>query len=276
MKRSLIALEYLAKSLLVGSLIVLANYFEPVKNALAVPFVFINYFPIFAVPIALIVYMLWALPIAPRGDMGNVKKYIVIPCIALAAFAAAAGAVWFASDRYKAYRKQKEYDKITDEINAFVQRADERLIYIDAVDPSDYPQGIYGSNVDISSVYIDYDTMEIAFVLYDWVFKDSFYVYKLEQQESKRAANAPPLIGDTKLQTTTLLNAPGQKLYSYNPESNGRTEALALIRSDGTVWTAEFDPEELDLYGNIFGIELCHKEELEEYKTRMHITDTAK
>ncbi len=265
MKRSLIALEYLLKSLLAGSIIVLAVFFDPVKNAIAFPIGLIDLFPLLAVPAVLIVYMLWALPIAPRGDMGNVKKYIVIPCIALAAFAAAAGAVWFASAKYKAYQKQKKYDKITDEINAFVQRADERLIYINAVDPSYYPEGIYSSNVEISSVYIDYDTMEIAFVLYDWSFKDSFYVYKLEQQENKSTANALWPVGNGYLQTTTSLNAPGQKLYSYNPRSDSKTKALALTKADGTVWTAEFEPAILDLYGNIFGHELCHKEELEQY-----------
>lgn len=265
MKKSLIVIEYLLKSAVLITVIVLAYLFDGVYDFIIIPIALAVLHPFFwlmAIPVYGAVYALWVMPVAPRGDMSKLKKYLILPASALICAGAVTGAVCFAISGYQTKQKNKEYDRITDEINAFTERADEKLVYIYHSD--DHEGSIHGSTVQRSSVFIDYDTMEIAFVV-DTEFGDTIRVFKLEQQTDDKAAKLP-YSDKGELQSETVLREPGNKLYSYARRSSPATVALTLLMSDKTVWEADTGHTELELHADIDRNALCHEDELQNFK----------
>ncbi|HBI53223.1 MAG TPA: hypothetical protein DDX72_10660 [Ruminococcaceae bacterium] len=200
------------------------------------------------------------------------KKYIVPPLITLGIIGGIIGVIFGIKCAVQGVNDLSKYisDRQTGaEIDAFIDRSDETLVYIYPINGEEYyPNGIYYSSVKTSSVFIDYDTKEVAFVVYDWVYKDIFHTCKLEQTEFKTREfenyyddtfEAPDIGDGYYYQTYTELNAPGQLLYTYGDyKRSGSTNGVALIMRDGTMWVAHFEPTDLSLGQDIFGFDLCH------------------
>lgn len=199
------------------------------------------------------------------------KKYILPPLVTIGIIGGIIGVIFGVIFAAKGIGKLGKHisDRNTGaEIDRFIDRSDETLIYIYPINGEEYyPNGIYYSSVKTSSVFIDYDTKEVAFVVYDWVYKDIFHTCKLEQTEYKtrkfrnfyeESFEAPDIGTGYYFQSYTELNAPGQLLYTYGTErKSNMTNGVALIMRDGTMWVAHFEPTELSL-GNLFGFDLCH------------------
>ncbi|MBR1833551.1 MAG: hypothetical protein IJ784_14190 [Ruminiclostridium sp.] len=199
------------------------------------------------------------------------KKYILPPLVTIGIIGGIIGVIFgviFAAEGIGKLGKHISDRNTGAEINEFIDRSDETLIYIYPINGEEYyPNGIYYSSVKTSSVFIDYDTKEVAFVVYDWVYKDIFHTCKLEQTEYKtrkfrnfyeESFEAPDIGTGYYFQSYTELNAPGQLLYTYGTErKSNMTNGVALIMRDGTMWVGHFEPTELSL-GNSFGFDLCH------------------
>ena len=200
------------------------------------------------------------------------KKYILPPLITIGIIGGIIGVIFgviFAAEGIGKLGKHISDRNTGAEIDRFIDRSDETLIYIYPINGEEYyPNGIYYSSVKTSSVFIDYDTKEVAFVVYDWVYKDIFHTCKLEQTEFKTREfenyyddtfEAPDIGDGYYYQTYTELNAPGQLLYTYGDyKRSGSTNGVALIMRDGTMWVAHFEPTDLSLGQDIFGFDLCH------------------
>lgn len=200
------------------------------------------------------------------------KKYILPPLITIGIIGGIIGLVFGVIFACQGVGKLGKYisDRQTgSEIDAFVKRADETLVYTNPLDGEKYyPEGIYYSSVNTSSAFIDYDEHEVAFVVYDWSWKDTYLTCKLEKTEFKtrnfrnfyeESFEAPDIGDGYYYQTYTELNAPGQLLYTYGDyKRSGSTNGVALIMRDGTMWVARFEPTELSLGHNIFGFDMCH------------------
>ena len=199
------------------------------------------------------------------------KKYILPPLITIGIIGGIIGVIFgikYAAQGVETLGKYIDDKQTGAEIDRFVDQSDETLVYIYPINGEEYyPNGIYYSSVKTSSVFIDYDTKEVAFVVYDWVYKDIFHTCKLEQTEYKtrnfrnfyeESFEAPDIGTGYYFQSYTELNSPGQLLYTYGTErKSDMTNGVALIMRDGTMWVAHFEPTELSL-GNLFGFDLCH------------------
>lgn len=211
------------------------------------------------------------------------RKYILPPLITIGIIGGIIGVIFGIKYAVQGVDNLGKYisDKQTGaEIDAFVERSDETLVYIYPINGEEYyPNGIYYSSVKTSSVFIDYDTKEVAFVVYDWLWKDTYFTCQLEQTEYKtrkfrnfydESFEAPDIGTGYYFQSYTELNAPGQLLYTYGTErKSDMTNGVALIMSDGTMWVAHFEPTELSLGHNIFGFELCHDGEQQKIEDQL-------
>ena len=200
------------------------------------------------------------------------KKYILPPLITIGIIGGIIGVIFgviFAAEGVGKLGKHISDRNTGAEIDRFIDRSDETLVYIYPINGEEYyPNGIYYSSVKTSSVFIDYDTKEVAFVVYVWGIDDKYYTCRLEQTEFKTREfenyyddtfEAPDIGDGYYYQTYTELNAPGQLLYTYGDyKRSGSTNGVALIMRDGTMWVAHFEPTDLSLGQDIFGFDLCH------------------
>ena len=222
--------------------------------------------------ISLPVYILILFVPFAKREGSFFKKYILPPLVTIGIIAGIIGVIFGIKCAVQGVNDLSKYisDRQTGaEIDAFIDRSDETLIYIYPINGEEYyPNGIYYSSVKTSSVFIDYDTKEVAFVVYDWVYKHIFHICKLEQTEFKTREfenyyddtfEAPDIGDGYYYQTYTELNTPGQLLYTYGDyKRSGSTNGVALIMRDGTMWVAHFEPTDLSLGQDIFGFDLCH------------------
>lgn len=268
MKKSHIAIEYLIKLIIVGIIaagFIFGSYFATPLIVLA----FLSW-PLFCVVSFLLFLILWITPFAKRE--GSFKtKYIIVPAIPLGIIAAIALLILIA---IFAYNKIK-YFSVANEINEFVENADEVLVYRrDYEKGNTYPDGIMGSDVTESSVFIDYDSMEIAFVFYDWSFKDTYEKFKFEPMDSENIEYimsddkyifepfSAPYIGDIYMpQSITKITYPGSILISYYQDGNGviargDTIGLVIIMADDSMWVSKTARVDLNLDGYNNGVAL--------------------
>ncbi|MBP3857830.1 MAG: hypothetical protein IK990_19680 [Ruminiclostridium sp.] len=200
------------------------------------------------------------------------KKYILPPLVTIGIIAGIIGVIFgviFAAEGIGKLGKHLSDRNTGAEIDRFIDRSDETLVYTNPADGEKYyPEGIYYSSVKTSSAFIDYDEHEVAFVVYVWGIDDKYYTCRLEQTEFKTREfenyyddtfEAPDIGDGYYYQTYTELNAPGQLLYTYGDyKRSGSTNGVALIMRDGTMWVAHFEPTDLSLGQDIFGFDLCH------------------
>lgn len=221
--------------------------------------------------ISLPVYILILFVPFAKREGSFFRKYILPPLITIGIIGGIIGVIFgikYAAQGVETLGKYIDDKQTGAEIDRFVDQSDETLVYIYPINGEEYyPNGIYYSSVKTSSVFIDYDTKEVAFVVYDWVWKDTYLTCKLEKTEFKtrnfrnfyeESFEAPDIGTGYYFQSYTELNAPGQLLYTYGTErKSNMTNGVALIMCDGTMWAAHFEPTELSL-GNLFGFDLCH------------------
>lgn len=222
--------------------------------------------------ISLPVYILILFVPFTKREGSFFRKYILPPLVTIGIIGGIIGLVFGVIFAAQGVGKLGKYisDRLTGvEIDRFIDRSDETLVYTTPLDGEKYyPEGIYYSSVKTSSTFIDYDEHEVAFVVYVWGIDDKYYTCQLEQTEFKTREfenyygdtfEAPDIGDGYYYQTYTELNAPGQLLYTYGDyKRSGSTNGAALIMRDGTMWVAHFEPTDLSLGHDIFGFDLCH------------------
>ena len=119
-----------------------------------------------------------------------------------------------------------------------------------AVEPNSYyePNGVAGTGIAHPSLFVDYDTHSVAFLLDDHDFKE----YHLKEN-----GGTPP----GEVQCEIPIDPPGKLLVSYYPGEENlahRTTGLKLIMEDGTeyscpVTSEAFDNEYLSLDARVDG-----------------------
>lgn len=268
MKKSHIAIEYLIKSAIVGLVAVMFIFGIPVVYPLII-LAFLS-IPLFCVVSAILFIILWITPFTKRD--GSFKtKYIIVPAIPLGIIAAISLLILLSIFVYNKIM----YSSVAHEINKLVENADEVLVYRkDYESNTTYPKGILGSDVTQSSVFIDYDSMEIAFVFYDWSFKDTYVKYKFEPMDNENVEYiksdgnylydgfSAPYIGEIyKPQSRANISYPGSLLFSYYQYgdgyiSRGSTIGLVIIMSDGTMWISKMERTDLNLGDYSDGVSL--------------------
>ncbi len=131
-------------------------------------------------------------------------------------------------------------------IESFMERAEAVMEYNTA---TYYMGGIDGIDTEHSLIIIDYDTMEIGFLL-DGIYNyEEFQLIKGEE------------ITDYNIQATADLPFPAKKFTSFYTEENlkHRTIAMQITMEDGTVYVLDNMTEEKTGYEYFLGLSINEK-----------------
>lgn len=129
----------------------------------------------------------------------------------------------------------------TARIERFMANAEEKITYMDNV----YVLDIKGVKTEHSMIMIDYDAMKIGFLFYGSY--DQYEEFQLEKSGGIESQN---------IQYSHELSSPGRELITYYPDekSRHRTNAIAVVMEDGTVYSADGLKDENDGYGVFLGL----------------------
>lgn len=236
-------LQYTVKSLIFGVIIYFVHFAESANIIWIGAFYLMIFSPILYFGVLLLLLILASeFPKRFRIEKTFFTKHILNVLMIAAGAALFTGAFVGIKNAAEA-AAQKAFDQGVD---YYVHNSETIM----AVEPNSYyePDGVAGTGIAHPSLFVDYDTHSVAFLLDDHDFKE----YHLKEN-----GGTPP----GEVQCEIPIDPPGKLLVSYYPGEENlahRTTGLKLVMEDGTeyscpVTSEAFDNEFLSLDARVDG-----------------------